>query len=361
MTDKALTTYQPSAIASADSWQVMREQAHILVKSGFLPSSVKTPEAAIAIMMTGAEFGLKPMQSFRMISVIEGKPTMTADGMAALVMQWCRQYGSSAYFRVVETSNDQCIVEYKRPESSPKRYDFTMDDARRAQLTGKAVWQKFPKAMLRARAISAAARMGFPDVVAGVYDPEELGAPVPGEMGEPTTVTDEGEVISVSVAPSMVEMKQAEREQGESEHGEVVDQNTGEIIEDLPQMAANAEDDRERANKAIHAWAHEGGITHGDLHYAAQALFVRRSVQGLRELSATDLRLMHDRLKAKSDLDHEKLLQWLDSVNPDQPRAAQAAETDVIDVSSDDGRLPGVDDNAELDRNIDAVSARARA
>ena len=34
------------------------------------------PEAAIAIMMTGAEFGFSAMQSFRLINVIKGKPTL---------------------------------------------------------------------------------------------------------------------------------------------------------------------------------------------------------------------------------------------------------------------------------------------
>jgi hypothetical protein len=40
------------------------------------------------------------------------------------------------------------------------------------------MWQKYPDAMLRARCISAAARLAFPDIIGGMYTPEEIGAPV---------------------------------------------------------------------------------------------------------------------------------------------------------------------------------------
>ena len=49
-----------------------------------------------------------------------------------------------------------------------------MADAVTAGLAGGDNWRKHPKAMLRARALSAIARLVYPDLLLGVYDPDEL-------------------------------------------------------------------------------------------------------------------------------------------------------------------------------------------
>ena len=66
-----------------------------------------------------------------------------------------------------------------------------MDDAKRAGLVKKDGWQFYPKAMLRARAITAGLRAVAPDIIAGIYDPEELGA----------DVTVDGEIVIPPAAP----------------------------------------------------------------------------------------------------------------------------------------------------------------
>lgn len=67
-----------------------------------------------------------------------------------------------------------------------------MEDAKRANLTGKGPWVTYPAAMLRARCISSMARAMFPDALSGVvYTPEELGA----------QVDDDGSVIEIPVDP----------------------------------------------------------------------------------------------------------------------------------------------------------------
>jgi len=54
------------------TFEGMLAQAEVLVKSGLLPRTVKTPAAAVAIMLTGRELGIPPMQSFRSIYVVDG-------------------------------------------------------------------------------------------------------------------------------------------------------------------------------------------------------------------------------------------------------------------------------------------------
>ncbi|MBK8271408.1 MAG: recombinase RecT, partial [Planctomycetes bacterium] len=51
---------------------------------------------------------------------------------------------------------------------------WTLETAKEAELAGKDMWKKFPRAMLRARVISEGIRTVFPGVLAGMYTPEEV-------------------------------------------------------------------------------------------------------------------------------------------------------------------------------------------
>ena len=165
------------------SWRAMREQADELVKSGFLPRAINTPEKAMAIIQTGKELGLGPMQSLRSIHIIEGKPTMSADLIAGLAL--AKVPGS--VLRVAVSTNELCTIEAGRAGQKLTEFTFTMKDAQQAGLAGKSNWKNYPRAMLRARAITEAARAIFPDAVMGLYDPDELGA-VTTEAGEVVTL-----------------------------------------------------------------------------------------------------------------------------------------------------------------------------
>ena len=60
-------------------------------------------------------------------------------------------------------------------------------------LVGKHNWKTMPKVMRQWRAISAAFRPVFADVLAGLYTPEEMGAAVDEEgaiVTEDTTISD---------------------------------------------------------------------------------------------------------------------------------------------------------------------------
>lgn len=172
----ATRAFEPSDIESA------YRLAKILVASRLLPRGVGTPEAAFAIIATGRELGLTAMQSLRSIHVIEGKPSLSADLLAGLCKQRtdvCR------YFQLVESSATVATYETHRVgEPSPTRMSFTIDDAKQAGVVGKDNWRHYPKAMLRARCITALARAVYPDLTTGIYDPEELGATTPQVVPE---------------------------------------------------------------------------------------------------------------------------------------------------------------------------------
>ncbi len=167
-------------------WQVMKEQATMLVRSGFLPESVNTPEKAIAIAMKGQEIGMPMMQAYSQIHVIKGKPTLSAEGINSLIRRNC----PGAKLEFLERTEEQCIIKATRPLEAPAMFSFTMADAKRAGITNNPSWTKYPRQMLFARCISEVGRTMFPDCLSGIsYVPEELGA----------DVDENGEVISVPV------------------------------------------------------------------------------------------------------------------------------------------------------------------
>jgi hypothetical protein len=182
-----------------------------LVKSGMLPRSINTTEAAVAIILTGNELGIPPMQAFSSINVIQGKPTISPQLMIALADR-------SGALENHELSDDghtaTCSV--KRRNRAAHTATFSMDDAKNMGLAGKDNWKKQPKVMRMWRAVSAAFRVTFPDVLAGIYIPEEMGAQVDSEgivSVEAEVTTTSSTIGSSSAAPAEPAMPPAEPEE----------------------------------------------------------------------------------------------------------------------------------------------------
>jgi hypothetical protein len=165
-TVEATRAFEPANIDEAE------RLCKLLVASGLLPRGVNRPEAAFAIVATGRELGLTAMQSLRSIHIIEGKPTLSADLVAALVKN---RPEVCEWFRLVESTDQIATYEtQRRGEPKPTKMSFSWADAQRAGVTGKDNWRKYPAAMLRARCITALARAVYPDLAMGIYDPDEL-------------------------------------------------------------------------------------------------------------------------------------------------------------------------------------------
>lgn len=150
--------------------------AERLVKArGLIPPHIKTPEECLAVILTGQELGIPPMQALRSVTVVQGKVVMAADLILALIARAGMRY------EWVETTADKATLKLQRDGFAPYTHSFTMDDAKRANLTGNQVWSKYPADMLRKRCITAAARAYAPDIAMGLYEPSEAAefAPVP--------------------------------------------------------------------------------------------------------------------------------------------------------------------------------------
>jgi hypothetical protein len=161
------------AVIGDSEWLVLQQQADALVKSGFLPQSIKTPQQAIAIIMLGRELGIPPWASLSTINVIQGKPTVSPQLMLALINR-----SGQLEDMYIEDDGTRCEVGMVRKGRTSHSFSFSMADAKAMGLDNKDNWKKQPAIMRQWRAVAGCARVVFPDVILGLYTPEEMGADV---------------------------------------------------------------------------------------------------------------------------------------------------------------------------------------
>ncbi len=159
----------------AQDWGIMLQMSEALFKSGLLPAHIKNTQSALAIIQKGIELGIPPMYALSNIVVVQGRPTANAELMLALIY---RDHGDDAVV-FTESTPTRCTISYKRRGWATRQaHSFTIEEARAANLVKAGPWTQYPAAMLRARCISATARMAFPDSIGGMYSADELGATV---------------------------------------------------------------------------------------------------------------------------------------------------------------------------------------
>lgn len=151
----------------------LERMAGMVARSGLY--GIRSPEEAFVVMHTGHELGLGMSQALRGIHIMNvnggKKPSLSAQLMHGI----CLQSPQCEYFSIVETTNETCTAKTKRVGQDEEVLTFTIQDARRAGLTGNN-WSKYPRAMLKARATAELARQAYPDLMFGLYTPDELEA-----------------------------------------------------------------------------------------------------------------------------------------------------------------------------------------
>lgn len=190
---------------SAETWQVIQSVAPVAQASRMF--SV-TQEQAAVVMLKGHELGLGLASAFEYIHVIDQRPSISPKGALALI----HRSNELAGLKIEDLSDDKgnptaCRVWMKRKNGFEYSVTFTMEDAERAGVVKPSSgWAKYPANMLRWRAVGYCSDVVFPDVVGGLYRPEELGAEVDSN-GEPV----QWSVIETpTVAAPKAETKSAE-------------------------------------------------------------------------------------------------------------------------------------------------------
>lgn len=239
-----ITTTQNTAVnfLTPTSLQEAMQIADLLAGSDIVPKDYqRKPGNILVAMQWGAEIGLQPLQAMQNIAVINGRPSIWGDAMLALV----RSSGLLDFIRE-ELSEDgtKAICTVKRKGEEPTVSEFSMEDAKKAGLSGKqGPWTQYPKRMMKLRARSYALRDVFPDVLKGMAIAEE-------EKDKeiditPATVTPETSNAKANSGSSALKARMAKKQAVESVATEIdltpyyqrIDNATS--LDDLKQIGAD--------------------------------------------------------------------------------------------------------------------------
>lgn len=149
------------------------QYAETLAESSLLPKQFqKQPANVLMAIEYGNSLELSPIQAIQEITVINGKPTASANLIGALV----RKAGHRLRVKA-DTATKTAVAQITRHDDPEYVYEvrWDMERAKSAGLTGKDNWKNYPEAMLKARAITEVAREACPEALMGInYTREEL-------------------------------------------------------------------------------------------------------------------------------------------------------------------------------------------
>lgn len=147
--------------------------AQELAKSDIVPKEFSGKPSNILIAFGfGGSVGLNPMQSLQSICVINGKPSMWGDAVLGVVKaSGLEEYTEESYD--AKTLTATCTTKRKNDAVVVTR-SFSMEEAKKAGLTGKDSWTKYPTRMLQMRARAWALRDKYPDLLKGLQVREEV-------------------------------------------------------------------------------------------------------------------------------------------------------------------------------------------
>lgn len=196
----------------------LNDAASLIFDSKVFGDLQSKEQAAIKIV-AGAEKGFTPFQSMSMFDFIQGRPTLNAHGKATLI-------NSSGDFRlkIKQLTNTICEIDVCRKNDNGEwkvinTSTFTIEDANNAELTtGKNAhsWKKYPRNMLFARCVSNIWRWDCAEINTRRLQPEQI-----NEFSAPEL--EDSDVVTVD--------------------GEIVDTDTGEVIDAEPTFAEKTEGD----------------------------------------------------------------------------------------------------------------------
>lgn len=159
-------------ITREKEFEFLSKQALYFAKSNLVPKNFQDKPADIFLACKmGQELGLSEVQSLNSIHVIQGRPSLSAQTMIALI----RKRYPDAYIKITgDDKSAACTMAVDR-EFIDDAYEakWDMERAKRMGLIGKDNWIKQPGIMMKWRCVSEAARFVFPDAIMNLYTPEE--------------------------------------------------------------------------------------------------------------------------------------------------------------------------------------------
>jgi hypothetical protein len=227
-----------------DMDQAMR-LAEMLANSGMVPKQyISNPQGTLVAMMMGNEIGLNPLQSLQNIAVINGKPSIYADALLALVQNHPK-FGGHEETLDEKTMTAYCTV-WRKGDDKKHTVSFSQADAQQAGLWGKqGPWATYPKRMLMWRARGYALRDKFADALGGLITAEEARDIPEQDMG----AAQRHEQPKESARPALEHYAEESFEQNFPKWQQIVEsgkKSAGDIVAMLESKAVLTDEQREQ-------------------------------------------------------------------------------------------------------------------
>lgn len=231
-----------------DSWVFDKAQCEHMVKlatnlhaSGILPSYVKSPQVAFALMVKAHALGLPEECAWDFLyeNPYNKKIELATTAKVALIAK------AGGVIKTKEYTGEKVSIECFRPNWGTETFTFTIADAQKAGLTQRNQnYSKYPAEMLWARAVSRAASRMFPDVILGIDGGEfEMGHSESGSQHHGTSAT------PLSIAEKIQqEVKELSHEgQTQTEHQDSQSEINKEAARQARQTPTSQSDQKEEA------------------------------------------------------------------------------------------------------------------
>jgi len=154
---------------------------------------IKTPEAAMSLMLISIAEGRHPALAARDYDIIQGRPAKKSEAMLRDFLQ----SGGSVEWH--ELTDDIADATFSHPQGGKVRITWDMARAKTAGLAGRDMFRKFPRQMLRSRVVSEGIRTTCPMATSGMYVPEEV-----QEFDAPKAIKIEKPVIKQEEEPETI-------------------------------------------------------------------------------------------------------------------------------------------------------------
>ena len=128
---------------------------------------VQNLDQALALMLVAQAEGRHPASAAQDYNIIQGRPAKKAD---AMLRDFLSAGGKVEWHALTDEKAD---ATFSHPAGGSARIDWTLKRAQAAGISNP-MWKKYPRQMLRSRAVSEGVRTVCPGATSGMYVPEEV-------------------------------------------------------------------------------------------------------------------------------------------------------------------------------------------
>lgn len=163
--------------------------AKALAQSGFY-KDIRDAAAGVVKLRIARELGLG-LKGISDVHIVEGKPTLSYQAILGMVRAYTGPHNTDRYsFRYLRRDEECVEIEWTINGEVIGVSKCDTEDAKRMGVASRGTWQKYPRQMRTARAVTEGVNAFMPEVIGGsIYTPDELGS---GGGDDVVIVADEG-------------------------------------------------------------------------------------------------------------------------------------------------------------------------